>query len=285
MEERVIILIDLNGVVIASIVANLKTEEISEDLIRHMVLNTIRTYSKQFRTAFGKVVICCDNKHYWRRDRFPLYKANRKKARDSSKLNWGLIFDTLEKVREEIKLNMPYRVMNVDGAEADDVIAVLAAEFHESEPVLIVSSDKDFMQLQKYKGVQQYSPYHEKFMRIDDPHAYLKEHIICGDADDGVPNIRSPDNVFLLEGVRQKPIRKTKLAEWVQQSPNEFCDTEMMAHYVRNRELIDFDFVPVELTDRILEEFDSLVTPPKSKMFHYFVDKGLEQLMQSINDF
>lgn len=279
------ILIDLNGVVISNIVGSLKSDEINEDLIRHMVLNTIRTYNRQFRAGYGKIVIACDNRHYWRRDRFPLYKAHRKKAREVSKLDWHMIFDTLEKVREEIIQNMPYVVLNIDGAEADDVIGVLAREFHDQQKILVVSSDKDFMQLQKYSGVEQYSPFHKKFLRIDDAPAFLKEHIICGDADDGIPNIRSHDSVFLEEGVRQKPIRKVKLQEWVQQSPNEFCDIEMMRNYIRNRELIDFDFIPEEIRDAILESYDAARPHPKTKMFNYFIEKGLKLLMNEINDF
>ena len=146
------ILIDLNQVLIANLMQQLnqdKNQKLDEGLIRHMVLNSLRSYNKQFKSKYGKIIICCDSKSYWRREFFPFYKANRKKDRDKSGLDWNLIFLTLNKVRDELKENFPYKTIEVDGAEADDIIGVLAARLSKHEDVLILSSDKDFGQLQK----------------------------------------------------------------------------------------------------------------------------------------
>ena len=184
------ILIDLNQVLISNLMQQIGSNpkvKLDEDLIRHMVLNSLRSYVKQFKQKYGEIVVCCDSRKYWRRDVFPFYKSNRKKDREKSDFDWNLIFETLGTIRQELKENFPYRVLEVDGAEADDIIAVLSARAAPNEQVLILSSDKDFVQLQKYQNVVQYSPILKRYVEAGDPHLYVKEHIIRGDRGDGAP--------------------------------------------------------------------------------------------------
>ena len=192
--------VDLNQVLISNLMQHLKhvtkDNELSEDLLRHMAINTIRSNIKQFKSKYPNVVLCCDNKKYWRRDYFPFYKSQRRVDREASGLDWNLIFETLNKIRDELKEYFPYKVINVDGAEADDVIAVLTARFAPHGNILILSSDKDFGQLQKYPNVTQYSPILKRFIKIDDPKLFIKEHVIRGDRGDGIPNFLSADNTF-----------------------------------------------------------------------------------------
>jgi len=124
-----------------------KKDEINEDLLRHMVLNSLRFYNTKFGIKYGRLVICCDSRHYWRKDVFKYYKAGRKKTRDKSPLNWNLIFETLNKLQDELVEYFPYQVINVNGAEADDLIGVVAKREKKNGPVLIISNDKDFIQL------------------------------------------------------------------------------------------------------------------------------------------
>lgn len=282
------IVIDYNQTGIAAVMQQLNSDpkmRLEEGMIRHIILNTFRSYIQQFRTKYGDVVICCDSKKYWRRDVFPLYKAHRRKDREKSEYDWNLIFDTLAKIREELKEHFPYKVVEVDGAEADDVIAVLVARFSANEPVLIISSDKDFVQLQKYKNVNQYSPIVKRFVSTDDPRAFVKEHIIKGDRGDGIPNFLSPDNVFAL-GERQKPISKKKLAEWIMSSPSDFCVNDtMMRNYQRNQMLVDLDFIPSDIQEKIMEKYDSAKTGSKMKMLNYFIEKRLSNLVEVADEF
>lgn len=259
--------------------------EVNEELIRHVVLNCIRSYRKNFGSRYGKLVICSDSRTYWRRGVFPFYKCNRKKDRDASPHNWALIFDALGKIRDEMIEHMPYPTITVDGAEADDIIAVLTKRYAPTEEVLIISSDKDFGQLQRYPGVKQYSPMMSRFISIDDPDLFLKEHIIRGDSGDGVPNFLSPDNVFAI-GERQKSINKTRLTEWMKENPALFCSTDTMKRgWERNKLLIDFESIPSDLCDRINFEYDNAQTCSSEKMFEYFIEKGLKNLFNSIHDF
>jgi 5'-3' exonuclease len=282
------ILIDLNQVLISNLMQQINSnpkEKLDESLIRHMVLNSLRSYIRQFKSKYGEIIIACDSKKYWRRDVFAFYKSNRKKDREKSDFDWHLIFETLNKIRDELKENFPYKVIDVEGAEADDVIGVLAPRLASSGEVLILSSDKDFVQLQKYDNVIQYSPILKKFVEVDNPAQYVKEHILKGDRGDGIPNFLSPDNTFAL-GERQKTINKKKLEEWINKSPEEFCITEVMLRgYKRNQMLVDLDFIPETIQSAIVSSYETTKAGNKQKMLNYFIDKKLRNLIECLDEF
>ena len=282
------ILIDLNQVLISNLMQQIGSNpkvKLDEDLIRHMVLNSLRSYVKQFKQKYGEIVVCCDSRKYWRRDVFPFYKSNRKKDREKSDFDWNLIFETLGTIRQELKENFPYRVLEVDGAEADDIIAVLSARTAPNEQVLILSSDKDFVQLQKYQNVVQYSPILKRYVEAGDPHLYVKEHIIRGDRGDGIPNFLSADNTFAL-GERQKVINSKKLAEWLHKTPEEFCvNDNMMRGYKRNQMLVDLDFIPETIKHSIVECYENTKPGSRQKMFNYFIEKRLRNLIEVLDEF
>lgn len=284
-----LMLIDLNQVLISNLMQHLKQvakpEEMNEGLIRHMCINTIRANVRQFKSKYPNVVLCCDSRHYWRRDAFPFYKLQRKQDRANSGLDWHMIFETLNKLRDELKENFPYKVLDVDGAEADDVIAVLTARQSAASPVLILSSDKDFGQLQKYKNVTQYSPIMKRFIQIDDPTTFIREHVLRGDKGDGVPNFLSPDNTFAA-GERQKTLNSKKMQEWLTQGVDEFCTTDaMLRGYKRNQMLVDFDYIPPDIQTRIVEAFEEAKPANRQKMLNYFIENGLTAMIESIEDF
>jgi hypothetical protein len=282
------ILIDLNQVLISNLMQQINSNpkmKLDEPLIRHMVLNSLRSYAKQFKSKYGDIVVACDSKKYWRRDIFPFYKAHRKSDREKSEFDWHLIFQTLNKIRDELKENFPYKVIEVDGAEADDVIGVLTARMAAHEEILILSSDKDFVQLQKYPGVVQYSPILKRFVKTEDPLNYVKEHIIRGDRGDGIPNFLSPDNTFVA-GERQKVISTKKLQEWINSTAEEFCTTDMMLRgYKRNQMLVDLDYIPETLKEQIVRAYDVPKSGSRQKMLNYFIDNRLKNLIECIDEF
>ncbi len=287
------ILLDLNQVMISNLMMQpgITSGGIDENLIRHMVLNSIRMYNVKFKDEYGDLVICADDKKYWRRDLFPYYKAARKKAREESPYDWNLIFETLNRVRDEIRENFPYKVIQIDKTEADDVIGTICTNYgvelknSQSEKILILSSDKDFMQLQRFANVEQYSPMAKKFLKTSEPVKFLKEHIIKGDRGDGIPNILSSDDTFITES-RQKPVTEKKLNIWVSQKPEDFCDATMMRNYQRNESLIDLSKVPSEYADRILTAYrNPTAIKGKDKILNYFIKNRMKQLMEHIQEF
>jgi hypothetical protein len=287
------ILVDYSQIVISNVMMN--PNELSEDFIRHMILNTIRMYNQKFNDEFGDIVICCDGSNNWRRGVFEHYKASRKTTREKSDFDWNEIFRILHKVREELDEYFPYKVLHLEGAEADDIIAVLTIYnsenkklnglFEESEPVLILSSDKDFQQLQTYENVKQFSPMKKKFIKSHNPTHFLKEHIMRGDTSDGIPNFLSDDNVFVTEGKRQKPLSSRKLSVWLELDPEEFCEGEMLRNYRRNEMLIDLTKIPTVLSNQIIEHYQNKKDVGRAKLFNYFVKHRLKNLMENLNEF
>ena len=228
------IILDLNQVMISNIMMQLNhSNDVEEDLVRHMILNSIRMYKQKFSKDYGELVIACDDKNYWRKDIFPYYKAHRKEDRSKSTHDWNKIFEVLNKIRDELKQHFPYKVIQVDRAEADDIIGVLVHQNglylnnDTAERILILSGDKDFGQLQKYANVDQYSPVLKKWVKINDPRRFLVEHIIKGDRGDGIPNFLSEDSC-IINKKRQRPIASKKLDTWVDLEPEKYCDENML---------------------------------------------------------
>ena len=282
------ILLDFSNIIVGSIMVAHKIpneERTSEDFIRHLVLNSVRNYRTKYKAKFGEIVVCTDNMSSWRKDEYKYYKAHRKIKRekqDKEGMDWSALFQTINKIILEIDEFFPYKVVSVPHAEGDDVIAVLAAL--EREKSIIISSDKDFTQLQKYKNIKQYSPIQKKMLSVPDPYKYLKEHIIRGDKGDGIPNILSADDC-IVEGVRQKPISKKKVELWMKAKPEDFCKNGMTEKWERNRKLIDFDCIPSELVKAIVNEFDKEKAPKQDQLLNYFISKRLKYLMEHIGDF
>lgn len=275
------ILIDFSQTIIAGLMAQLKANdgEMSEDLLRHMIINSLRNYQKRYAEEYGEMVLCTDAANPWRRDFYPHYKAGRKKARDNDDMDWGLIFDTLHKVKMEIKENFPYRYMYVENAEADDIIAVLCRTTNEK--VLIVSGDKDFQQLHKYDYVKQWSPNLNKFVVQDRPQEFLKEHTLRGDKSDGIPNILSNDDC-MVEGIRQTPLRKPVFDAYMRMTIE--SDDKYYRNYLRNQTLIDFDFIPEDVESRILQEYEKTEVI-QGKVFDYLRTHRLDDLLTNVEDF
>jgi hypothetical protein len=278
---------DLSQVMIATLMVQLGNHtnaEVDENILRHMTLNSIRANKVKFTPEYGELIICADSKHSWRKDAFPYYKANRSEDRSKSELNWSQIFSALNNIRDELKEYFPYRVIQVEHAEADDIIGVLAKEYSHSQNVLILSGDKDFQQLQKYPNIKQYSPTLKKYLKCENPEKFLKEHIIRGDRGDGVPNFLSADDSLVLK-IRQKSISEKKLAAWVDANPFEFCNESMLRGYKRNEILVNLDYTPADMQKAIIAEYEAQANQTRSKMMTYFIEKRLKNLMEQIGDF
>lgn len=272
------IIVDLNQVVFSTIAIQSKNDPIDENMVRHITLNCIRSYRQKF-SKFGELVLASDGKNSWRKDVFPFYKANRKKARDkATHVDWTVFFEAMDIIKQELKETFPYKFIKVDKAEGDDIIAVLARD-NKHESVLIISSDKDFIQLQKYPHVQQWSPMLKKMVVHDNPEGYLIEHVIRGDRGDGIPNVCSVGSTF-VNGGRQKPISKAVLARYYDGEP--VFRKELIE---RNKRLIDFDYIPEDIVQAIRNEYEQPVQGDRSKFFNYFTKHRLRNLMEHITEF
>ncbi len=284
------ILTDFSNIIVGSIMIAHRIpneERTSEPFIRHLVLNSLRNYRIKHKEKYGEIVICTDNSSSWRKGEYEYYKAHRKIQREKQEskdgMDWNALFKTINKIILEIDAYFPYKVISIPHAEGDDIIAVLSKMVPEKS--IIISSDKDFTQLQKFKNIKQYSPIQKKMIVSSDPYKYLKEHIIRGDKGDGIPNILSADNC-IVEGVRQKPISKKKVELWMNEKPENFCQNGMLDKWKRNQKLIDFEFIPKHLTDAIVEQYNKPKDAQKQgQLLNYFITNKLKNLMEHIGDF
>lgn len=278
------LIFDFNQVVLANLMEQIgySKQPVDEGLVRHMVLNTIRAHIRKFR-EYGEVIIACDNKRYWRREVFPPYKAHRKKNREASGHDWTTIFECMSKIRQELKDHSPYKVIDVDGAEADDVIGALVHKYADKEPIMILSSDKDFVQLQTYKNVKQYSPTLKKYIKADDPIKQLKELIVTGDTGDGIPNILSPDN-SIIDGIRQKPVTKKFLSEFAENGTSKFNDT-LNRNWSRNETLIDLSMIPETISESIISTYNETKPASRQQFMNYMIANRLKNLLEVIDEF
>lgn len=284
------IIIDFSQLAIAHIIGQIESSldakgEFNEDIARHTIINAIRLYSLKFRSAYGReIIFACDSDSYWRRDIFPHYKFHRKKNREVSKYDWNLIYEKLNLVKNELKDNSPFKILEISNCEADDIIAVLTKRYAPHQKVVICSRDKDFAQLQANKNVSQYNMIKKTFIKVDNPSAALKELIIRGDKDDGIPNIMSPDDVF-ASGGRQGSIMTVKLNEWLVQEPEQFCNDSMLRNYYRNKKLIDFSDIPSDVAKAIINGYEEYVVKSKQQFLDYMISKRMKLLIPCIGDF
>ena len=280
------IIVDINQIMISNLMVTIHRDnlELGEDLIRHMVLNSLRGHNKKFRKQYGEMVIACDSGNVWRRDIFPNYKAGRKANREKSEHDWEYIFDLLSKVKNEIKQFLPYKVIEVESVEADDIIAVLCKRTNEK--VLILSGDKDFIQLQKYKNVKQFSPIQKKMVTDKNPRTYAFNHIMRGDGGDGVPNVLSADDTFVTDK-SQTPLRQTRIDEWLQNSDRlrEVMPEEIYRNYQRNKKLIDLTEIPDDIQETIINTFENQKVPMKMKVLNYLIKKRCNLLIEVAEEF
>lgn len=295
------ILVDYSQVALSAILAFQRelrgNESEIKNLIRHVTLSTLKSYKKKYGKEYGQLVICCDGRKYWRREIFEHYKAGRKKMRDNSDLNWTLIFDTLSEMREDLAKHFPYHVIHIERAEADDVIAVLTKwtqdnEFitqglvEEPQKVLILSSDGDFIQLQKYGNVTQYSPMQKKQIKVNSKELREKyiTHIVKA-GDDGIPNILSKDDVFVI-GERQKPVSAKRLAEFLELGYDACKNDDERRNWHRNVQLIDFEQIPDDVSKEIVTTYiNNKPTGDKMSIMNYLIENKCRLLLDELEDF
>ena len=274
-------LVDFSQIVIGSYMMAAKFSDANIDTVRPAVLNTLRLYRTKFVSEFGELILCCDDRKTWRKEIFPNYKASRKKTRAATSIDWENLYECLNQLKEELIEWFPYKLIQVEKAEADDVIAILVKLINERS--LILSSDKDFVQLHKF-NIRQYSPIQKKFIE-GDPKWSLHEKIVKGDVGDGVPNIMSDDNVFIDEGRRQKPITKKKVDAWYEIDPDMYCSSEMLRNYNRNKQLVDLDEVPESIRINITKRFETTTVGDRKRLLTYFINHRLKNLTENLSEF
>jgi len=283
------VIVDFNGLAIGSIMGQLsRGEELSENLVKHIILNNLRVYRNKYpESKHGKMVIACDS-YSWRKDVFPEYKAARKANRATDKHDWPLIFDLIESTLDDLRENFPYAVIKIDSEEADDIIGALTvhkADFG-GEDVVIISADKDFIQLQQYGHVEQWSPMFNKMIKEDNPRRYLFEHLLKGDSGDGVPNANSHDDVFTT-GSRQTPMTQKAIDKyWDNRDDLEMImKPNVFRNFMRNVQMIDLTNTPDGIREEAINKYENYVYPTRTNILTYLVEHRMKMLVDCAAEF
>lgn len=291
-----VLLFDYSQIAISTIMNTYtETDVIDANLIRHIILSSIKFNVIKHKQAYPNIVIAIDNGSggYWRRLKYDFYKRSREKKRIGDSWDWESIFDAMRVVAEEFRENMPYKTLILPHTEADDIIGVLInyiSGIDPTTPIMIVSSDGDFTQCHKHKNVKQWSPMHKKWVhpKHGTPQKDLLTKIVKGDTKDCVSNVYMPSDFLYtkLEGERQKPISAKFMATvFESKDPESLFTGDALIRYRENKELIDFDEIPDNIREAIIKEYNEIVVPPRRKVYPYFVKKGIKKLLDHVNDF
>jgi len=247
---------------------------IDESFVRHGILNQLRATRRKYGAKYGELVICCDDRHYWRKDINPYYKGQRAAARKKSPYDMKMIYGVFDEV-------------------ADDVIGVLARLYSSRDSnTMIYSRDKDFRSLQQYSNVAQIDPVTKKELKLEEPaEHFIMRHSIIGDGIDGICNCLSNIDTLMVDGKRQTPVSKKKLAEWVKMTPEQFCKESgvTLERFNINREQVDLSRTPQYIVDEVVRQYESDKKTPlggySSAILRYFMKHRMKIMTDYLDDF
>ena len=295
------LLLDFSQCMFSNLMANIKPygqgDVFNEDMLRHMILNSLRSYRQKFPN-YGELIIVCDSRNYWRKQIFPFYKASRKKFFEQSKLDWEQIFISFHKIKEELKEYFPYKVLEIETAEADDIIGTIVEKFgwnkmcyspegNKGCKILILSGDHDHIQLHKYSNVKQYDPVRKKWIEHEFPEKYLIEHIMKGDIGDGIPSILCEDDYYMNKSDQDHKIKRLsqKKINFLLSKDKESWPTEIQRNFDRNASLISYDHIPLNIKEEIINQYNLEIKNNRSQLMTYFIKYKLRNLFENIQDF
>lgn len=263
------IFLDYHGYIISQIhgYSNfIKTAKFDDKFFIERFLVNLGKLSKRY-SKYGTLVIAADSskRKYWRTKEFEYYKAGRYQKDDDSKLSVKDL-ETREKLKRLpyeiepiIRKAFPFYFIKSEEAEADDVIATLISYFF-NEKHVILSSDKDFIQLQKY-DVDQYDLTRSRWLKSKTPDLDLQEKIFRGDGGDGIPNVLSDSDTLVNQAKKQKRMTQKQLSylfnlNWEKLAKDEKeKDSQLVQRYLENKKLIDLSETPLHVREDIMKQY------------------------------
>lgn len=266
--------------------------------IRSSVISSIKYYKNRFKGEYGsEIVVATDGNHYWRKEKYPFYKATRAKQRSyQPDVPWAEISDAIDVLTEEIRDNMPWKTIFHDRAEADDIMGILTEDvanrrvieeglYETTEKVLIISNDKDIAQVLKHPNVRQFSPYTKSMFKMEySPKEHLRRLILGGDPGDSIPNIFSPSNSF-IDGIRQKPCTEKKMAPFLEADSmlSVAMDDVTRQRLLENAELISFNGIPKKLRAEVVDLYNNYSPKTKMDAYRYLSKHRCNMLLDDID--
>jgi len=218
---------------------------------KSLVLNGLLYAIKENQS--DKVIIANESKNNWRKDFYSEYKATRKKAREDSPIDFDEFFPILNEFIIELKdLFKNVYFIQVDRCEGDDIIAVLTKKYGNNKEyeIELISTDKDFVQLQKFDNFKQFTPIKKEYLKSLNPKRDLEIKILTGDKSDNIPNVKYRCGVKTAEKMINEGLTELE------------TDEDIRKNYIRNKKIIDFDLIPDDIQDSIIKEYENYDIQP-----------------------
>lgn len=263
-------------------------------LWRYKVFEGIFMLLQKFKSV-DEVVIAVDDRNPWRKSYFPRYKESRKSKREKKeKIEWNTVFKEMDNLKKDLKHYMPFKVIKIRSAEADDVIAVIVKNVQKN--CIISSNDEDYKQLYS-KRVQIWNPMKRDYVKCDNPENFVITKSLTGQSKDDIFNVITPDNWGQTEGTigKRKPGFGPKSAEkvlnegyekWLSKNNNvekfDIKGIDYEKNFKRNRVLIDFNYIPNVIVSRIMEDYLNYNFPPPSNMYDFFKKYNMRGYLDEI---
>ena len=200
------------------------------------------------------IVFAMDDKlsHSFRKTLYPEYKAHRALVKRQFQLQpiKDYIVDVIFK-ELDVEHERGYHLVKVEGAEGDDVIATTIMRLRDNYVgMVLIASDHDFLQID---GLREFDLFGKEAKRdlggeIVSAKDYLVGKILMGDRSDNI------QQVFLRCGPKTA-LKWTKDKDALKKTLKE--DHSLAARYLLNKKMIDFNNIPQELSDKILESVNA----------------------------
>lgn len=280
------VLVDLNNLMFRTLFSkdvNIRSPYANLTLWRYLVYDSIYSTLKHIPEA-GEIVLAVDDKTSWRKSYFPRYKESRKDKREKTGINWDSLFATINVYIADIKHHMPFKVLRIRSAEADDVIGVICMSI--PNPCVISSNDEDYLQLVS-DTVRVWNPSKREYMVCEDPQEFLDMKCLTGQAKDDIFNVLTPGNFGQTPETlnKRKPGLGDKTAQKIiKEGLNEWlAKNNLEENFKRNKVLIDFRNIPNVIGTRVMDAYDQYNFPPPQNMFGFFKKYQMRGYIEDFN--
>lgn len=275
---------------------NADTGDINYDMLEYLVFNSIS--SLLFKERVNEVILALDSKS-WRKLIYPNYKADRKKKKEESKINWDEFHNWKHNFLDEVKNNLPFKVLYINKAEADDIIGTLVLNDRLKDCV-IVSMDSDYLQLCNKCRI--YNPIKKEYRTPVNPEKFLFEAAVLGQKKDYISNSRTP--LDWPDWKKRPPFGEKGLEKLLLNNElDSFLDTEI-SYFFKNEEtqeeysstilprklyelnlkLIDLKCTPNVIKDAILNQYDTYTMDANpNDLYLYFTNKKWNEVLENFN--
>ena len=275
-QDQTVLFFDMHNLLFRSIFIGVAQDPLDKNYTytKFLILNGLMRNIQKFKPT--KVIIASDARNYWRKNVYPEYKAQRKAAREKSKVNFDEFFQVYNKFMEDLQEAFQnFMFLKIDTCEADDIIAVLTKEKYKSSNVINISTDHDFYQLMKQKNYKQFDPIKKKIVEHINPERELVMKILIGDKSDNIPAVKP----------KCGPATAAKMIE--EGLDVSIVNQSIQDNFDRNKALIDFDMIPEEIKTKIIREYESYIinTFNGSKVFNFFIKHRISFFIENMTEF